>query len=111
MYYPYSENKGADQLCGYRETDLRLFFRLCKNLVFSRRGSYYPICLEAKTMMLYKKSPDRKDEKAFNIEEKYCHTIMSPVMKKPALCICKNKGADQLHGNRAPDQHLNVFAL
>ena len=36
MYYPYSENKGADQLCGYREADLRLCFRLCRLLVFPR---------------------------------------------------------------------------
>ena len=27
MYYPCSENKGADQLRGYREADLRLCFR------------------------------------------------------------------------------------
>ena len=32
--YPYSENKGADQLRGYREADLRLCFRLCRLLVF-----------------------------------------------------------------------------
>ena len=31
MYYPCSENKGADQLRGYREADLRLCFRICKN--------------------------------------------------------------------------------
>ena len=41
LYYPYSENKGADQLCGYREADLRLCFRICKKPVFSRRGSGY----------------------------------------------------------------------
>ena len=40
LYYPCSENKGADQLCGYRTTDLRLCFRICKNPVFSRRGLY-----------------------------------------------------------------------
>ena len=40
LYYPYSENKGADQLRGYREADLRLCFRKCKNPVFSCRGSY-----------------------------------------------------------------------
>ena len=40
MYYPCSENKGADQLRGYREADLRLCFRLCKLLVFSCTGSY-----------------------------------------------------------------------
>ena len=27
-------------------------------------------------------------------------------MGKSALCICKNKGADQLRGNRAADQRL-----
>ena len=29
LYYPRSEKKGADQLRGYREDDLRLCFRLC----------------------------------------------------------------------------------
>ena len=32
---------------------------------------------------------------------------LSRVMSKPAFCICENKGADQLHDNRAADQHLN----
>ena len=40
MYYPCSENKGADQLRGHREADLRLCFRIGKNPVFSRCGSY-----------------------------------------------------------------------
>ena len=31
LYYPFSENKGADQFRGYREADLRLCFRICKN--------------------------------------------------------------------------------
>ena len=39
MYYPCSKNKDADQLRGYREADLRLCFRPCKLLVFSRTGS------------------------------------------------------------------------
>ena len=39
LYYLCSENKGADQLRGYREADLRLCFCICKKLVFSRRGS------------------------------------------------------------------------
>ena len=41
MHYPRGENKGADQLRGYREADLRLYFRICKHPVFSRRGSFY----------------------------------------------------------------------
>ena len=32
--------EAADQLRGYREADLRLCFRICKNPVFSRRGSF-----------------------------------------------------------------------
>ena len=35
LYYLCSENKGADQLRGYREADLRLCFRICKTFVFS----------------------------------------------------------------------------
>ena len=30
LYYPCSENKGADQIRGYRDADLRLCFRICK---------------------------------------------------------------------------------
>ena len=39
-YYPCSENKGDDQLHGYREADLRLCFRPSILLVFLCRGSY-----------------------------------------------------------------------
>ena len=35
LNYPCSENKGADQLRGYREADLHLCIRICKNPVFS----------------------------------------------------------------------------
>ena len=42
LYYLFSENKGADQLRGYREADLRLCFPISKKPVFSRRGSYKP---------------------------------------------------------------------
>ena len=34
LYYPSSENKGADQLRGYRAADLRLCFRICRTFVF-----------------------------------------------------------------------------
>ena len=40
LYYPCSENKGADKLRRYCEADLRLCFRICKKPVFSRCGSY-----------------------------------------------------------------------
>ena len=31
---------------------------------------------------------------------------MSRVMRKPTICICENKDADQLRGNREADQRL-----
>ena len=31
---------------------------------------------------------------------------LSRVMRKPTFCICENKGADQLRGNREADQCL-----
>ena len=39
LYYLCSENKGADQLRGYREAGLRLCFRICKLLLFLCGGS------------------------------------------------------------------------
>ena len=33
-------------------------------------------------------------------------TQMSRVMRKPTFCICENKDADQLRGNRETDQRL-----
>ena len=35
LHYLCSENKGADQLCSNRESDLHLCFCICKTLVFS----------------------------------------------------------------------------
>ena len=32
--------------------------------------------------------------------------ILSRVVRKPAFCICENKDADQLRGNREADQRL-----
>ena len=40
LYCLCSENKVADQLHGYRTADLRLCFRMRKNPVFSRHGTY-----------------------------------------------------------------------
>ena len=34
------------------------------------------------------------------------HILMSHVMRKPAFCICENKDADQLCGNRTADRRF-----
>ena len=41
MYYLSSENKDADQLRGYRETDLRLRFRICKKPVVNNEAQIW----------------------------------------------------------------------
>ena len=46
LYYPCSENKGADQLRGHRAADLCLCFRINKNPVFLWRG-FYKLTLRA----------------------------------------------------------------
>ena len=38
--------------------------------------------------------------------EMFVSMKMSQDMRKPAFCICKNKGAAQLYVNRTDDQHL-----
>ena len=40
LYYKCNENKGTDQICSYREADLRLCFRICKTMAHSQQGSY-----------------------------------------------------------------------
>ena len=70
LYYICNKNKGADQLRGYREADLRLCFCICKMLV-SHDTAHFSLCSS--------------------------YPYLSHVMRKPAFCIRKNKGADQLH--------------
>ena len=40
LYYLCSENEGADQLCGYREADLRLCFRIYAKSRFSHNKAH-----------------------------------------------------------------------
>ena len=46
-------------------------------------------------------------EKKMNLQ-KYMYTKqqMSGLMRKPTICICKNKDADQLRGDPKADQRL-----
>ena len=47
----------------------------------------------------------RKNKFSFNYHQ--IPTLhMSRIMRKPAFCICENKDADQLRGNREADQRL-----
>ena len=45
----------------------------------------------------------RKHVISSNFEPQY---YMSRIVRKPDFCLCENKGADQLRGNREADQRL-----
>ena len=49
--------------------------------------------------------PNGKPNKAQNVSP-FEMLDMSRVVRKPDFCICENKGADQLRGNRETDQRL-----
>ena len=40
------------------------------------------------------------------VTEASSYSHLSRLMRKPTICICENKGADQLRGNREVDQRL-----
>ena len=50
-------------------------------------------------------TPRRNWQKSFRIPN-HPGRNMSRVLRKPAFCICENKDADQLRGNREADQRL-----
>ena len=66
VYYPSSENKGADQLRGYREADLRLCFRLCRLLVFPWGGSYSKSSEKVQVGKDQEKAQSKKDSHSKN---------------------------------------------
>ena len=103
MYYPSSENKGADQLRGYREADLRLCFRLCRLLVFPWGGSYFKLFKKSfvtapagvQNLLLRRKQIYDRDRHTCTVRVCFIRH-MSYVMGKTTHYICENKGTDQL---------------
>ena len=55
-------------------------------------------------------SEDREEGDALLRRRLWCpndhQDEMSRIVRKPAFCICENKDADQLRGNREADQRL-----
>ena len=69
MYYPCSENKGADQLRGYCEADLRLCFRIRRLLVFSKAAHIY---------IHFVRDPDHTSNEMKNAESPLCLVCVRP---------------------------------
>ena len=99
MYYPYRENKGADQRVV--TADLRLCFRIGKKPVFLRRGSnnllivakYPPYCY-----CLYRKVPKFSDVR------KLCCNLPKIQEKTPNLWVFRQKNANEIANSEDADQ-------
>ena len=84
MYFLCRENKGADQLRGYREADLRLCFRLCRLLVFPRGGSFIVTVIVMPTV----------EDNSPRITSKPCHlptkVLLNPRIRTSIMQFCKH---------------------
>ena len=60
--------------------------------------------LKTKQNLIINKIDLRLVQKYEPMNHKTCD--MSRLMRKPTICICENKDADQLRGNREADQRL-----
>ena len=112
MYYPCSENKGADQLRGYREADLRLCFRICKKPVFSWRGSFK---VQNKKIMVFNLQYSQYSDKNFRLCVSVC--VGLSVCMVPTFCQQTDiPGPDLHHSNCCQGmvplhlRHLNIPA-
>ena len=76
MYFPRNENKGADQLRGYREADLRLCFRICKKPVFSQRGSNGIVLLKTSSVRNFVSSLPSGDTKTSKLDSKLSQSMV-----------------------------------
>ena len=106
MYYPSSENKGADQLRGYREADLRLCFRLCRLMVFPWGGSYHSVFKDIHVGLLLKtqkKSSTEQSHQAFQRLQMHLNYVkqlaVQPVETKQHLSLYLRKQQFEYHTN------------
>ena len=129
-----SENKGTDQLCSDCKAALRLYIlcmllvSLCGRLnQFNFKNTHLfmyitDICLFLAScevilphkcmykciyfMCHWNSVPMSMSQGDVNVifHLIFVKLYMSRRMRKPTICICENKGADQLRGNREADQ-------
>ena len=101
------ENKRTDQQCGNRAAIQRLcFFR--KNVVQFLFFSKSEISrLQSCSVVV---QPDMVEPWSETSNTGFLMTRlllqMCRIVRKPAFCVCENKDADQLRGNREADQRL-----
>ena len=76
LYYPCSENKGADQLRGDREADLRLCFRIYKDPVF------FMTWLILTQIGYEKQTPTFDTSRTFILSRTFCSTRAATKFRK-----------------------------
>ena len=87
MYYPCSENKGADQLCGYHEADLRLCFSHMQFVGFlTRRLIYVGFYEELTNTNLAEAVLTSTHNLCFGLEIR--KTAYPSITKVHSLCTC-----------------------
>ena len=84
------KNKGADQLRGNQAADQCLCFHYNDSIIPQLSKPEISIS-------------GQKPRRQFFLR---CRPYVSRVVRIPAFCICENKDADQLRGNREADQRL-----
>ena len=94
MYSLCRENKGPDQLCCYYTVDVHHCFSHMQNADFLMGLLSYSTAVKVINFL------------HTQIIAVIIMYYMSLVMRKPAFCICENKDADQLRGNREADPRL-----
>ena len=92
------KSEGIYQMFHSHEAADQLFFPLQRSMHFFFKPKLLVSCYQLWLHKLVCVKPGRKSQRDF--------LHMSRVMRKPTICICKNKDADQLRSNREADQGL-----
>ena len=99
------KNKDADHLYGNRAADQRLCF--CYNLIVQLiLQNFKPLATFCGCTAWLMSDLVGNPEDRFSLDKAHFIFYMSRVVRKPDFCICENKDADQLHGEREADQRL-----
>ena len=116
MHYPCSENKGADQLRGYRI----LCFRICKKPVFKRSaqieanrhtGDTFPSKSMQGIIMVNLYSGTSRKVPKFSDARKLCYNLPIIQEKRPNLCVFLRKEANGITNSEDPDQTAPLGAI
>ena len=97
-----SENNEPHNSCITTVILLNELYLTGKKMVWCKSRQTVTVTLENESVCFFAYEKSRFSP---NMAQIHVHQ-MSLVMRKPGFCICENKDADQLRGNREADQRL-----